>query len=239
MPSLSPVVFSRQRDDWETPADLFAALDAEFAFLTDAAATAATAKCRRYFGPDSPWVADALSVAWHPGRYFLNPPYSQTAAFIAKAAEAAASGSLVVCLVAARTDTRWWHAHVYDQTRWTWRPGVSVRLRKGRVRFVGATNSAPFPSAVIIFAPRTGTEAPDGSSGGETRGSERTAGLPSPAGSSLLRPSSGAAGRSTPAVENYPGFYICGSASEASEVSKGRGTAAICRAPGGCRLVGN
>jgi site-specific DNA-methyltransferase (adenine-specific) len=148
-------VFSRGKDDWETPAAFFAALDAEFAFTTDAAAVAATAKCPRFFGPGSPWAPDALAVAWPRGRYFLNPPYSQTAAFIAKAAAEAARGSLVVCLVASRTDVRWWHAHVYDGTTWSYRPGVAVRFLKGRLQFVGGQASAPFPSVVLVFQGRT------------------------------------------------------------------------------------
>ena len=133
--------------------NLFAQLDAEFLFTCDAAATATNAKCHRYFGPDSPWVTDALAEPWNLRHYFLNPPYSQTRAFIAKAAAEAARGSLVVCLVAAGTDTRWWHDHVYDCTRWQSRPGVEVRFLRGRLRFVGAANSAPFPSAIVIFGP--------------------------------------------------------------------------------------
>jgi phage N-6-adenine-methyltransferase len=102
-PFFSSVVFSRARDDWETPPDLFEALDAEFAFTCDAAAVAATAKCARFFCPDAPSVRDALAIDWPVGRYFLNPPYSQTRAFIRHAAAAVALGSTVVCLVAART----------------------------------------------------------------------------------------------------------------------------------------
>ena len=162
LPRLSSVVFSRQRDDWETPPDLFAQLDAEFRFTCDAAATATNTKCPRYFGPDSPWVTDALAVSWNIRRYFLNPPYSRTRAFMRKAVEAAAGGSLVVCLVAARTDTRCWHESVYDCTCWQYRPGVEVRFLKGRLRFVGGKSGAPFPSAVIIFRPPDESENHDG-----------------------------------------------------------------------------
>jgi site-specific DNA-methyltransferase (adenine-specific) len=140
------------RDDWETPPELFAALDAEFQFTTDAAAVAATAKCPRYFGPDNPAAPDALRVDWPRGRYFLNPPYSQTGAFIAKADTAARQGSLVVCLVKACTDTRWWHTFVYDRMTGMYRPTVTVRFLKGRVRFVGGKGHAPFPSVIVIFS---------------------------------------------------------------------------------------
>jgi len=47
----------------------------------------------------------------------------------------------VACLIPARTDTRWW---------WDCRRG-EIRFLRGRVRFPGARNGAPFPSAVVIF----------------------------------------------------------------------------------------
>ena len=85
---------------------------------------------------------------------WLNPPYSLVRDFIGKAAsEVRTRRCTVVALVPTRTDTRWWHQHVYDRTRAAFRPGVSVRFLKGRVRFVGASSGAPFPSVVIVFRP--------------------------------------------------------------------------------------
>jgi len=48
----------------------------------------------------------------------------------------------VVCLVPARTDTRWSHEYAIRG---------ELRFLRGRVRFVGARYGAPFPSAVVIF----------------------------------------------------------------------------------------
>jgi hypothetical protein len=48
----------------------------------------------------------------------------------------------VVCLVPARTDTRWWHDYCIQH---------EIRFIKGRLKFGGHKNSAPFPSAVIII----------------------------------------------------------------------------------------
>jgi site-specific DNA-methyltransferase (adenine-specific) len=80
-------------------------------------------------------------------------PYSQCRAFIAKAALEATRGCTVVALVPARTDTKWWHAHVWDGAFHRPRPGVEVRFLPGRLKFSGSTNSAPFPSVVLIFRP--------------------------------------------------------------------------------------
>ena len=166
---LSRVVFGRASDEWATPRDLFDALDAEFHFALDAAATSGNALCKVWLGPDSEFASrmDALKNDWcatlmqgcferwslEPGAIWLNPPYSQCRAFIAKAAAEAQRGCTVVCLVPSRTDTRWWHAHVWDDERNALRPGVEVRFIKGRLKFGNSTNSAPFPSVIIIFRP--------------------------------------------------------------------------------------
>jgi phage N-6-adenine-methyltransferase len=160
---LAPL-FSKGTDDWSTPDELFAALDAEFNFDIDAAATYESRKLGGYFGPDHPsaGLRDALAVEWDqgnpygfgqiPSRVFLNPPYSRVRDFIAKAAEQARKGNAtVVCLVPARTDTRWFHDHIWDEQWHRTRPGVEVRFIKGRVKFGAATNGAPFPSMVVIF----------------------------------------------------------------------------------------
>lgn len=154
-------LFSSATDDWQTPLDLYAALDQEFAFEWDAAATAPSALCGpgRYYGPDQPTLAyqDALTATWGLGRFFLNPPYSRCRAFLTKAAAERLHGALTVCLVPARTDTRWWHESVWNDVFHRPRHAVEVRLLKGRLKFgrpdgtIG--QSAPFPSAVVIFRP--------------------------------------------------------------------------------------
>ena len=149
---LSRVMFSRTSDEWATPPDTFARLDAEFAFTCDVAATAATATCVDYFGPDHAdlFRRDALALPWR-GACFLNPPYSRVREFIAKAVREARAGAVVVCLVPARTDTRWWHEWVWDGDQHGPRPGVAVRFVKGRLKFGGAAAGAPFPGVVLVF----------------------------------------------------------------------------------------
>ena len=89
--------------------------------------------------------------------FFMNPPYSRCREFMAKAALETHNGHTIVCLVPARVDTRWFHAHVYDASTRHWYPGVEVRFVQGRLKF-GCTGkpqkSAPFPSLVIVFRPQ-------------------------------------------------------------------------------------
>lgn len=152
---LSPALFSRRSDEWVTPPDLYAALDAEFGFTLDAAATAENATCPTYLDQDR----DALTQPWHliPSHrhgapvVWLNPPYSLIKPFMAHASEASRHGCTVVCLVPSRTDTQWFHDYVWDQDRHQPRNGVEVRFLRGRLKFGDGTGSAPFPSALIIF----------------------------------------------------------------------------------------
>lgn len=49
-------------------------------------------------------------------------------------------------LLPARTDTRWFHDYIYGK--------AEVRFIRGRLKFGGSKNSAPFPSMVVIFGGR-------------------------------------------------------------------------------------
>jgi site-specific DNA-methyltransferase (adenine-specific) len=81
------------------------------------------------------------------GLVYVNPPYSQARAWLAKCATESAEGIEIIALVPARTDTRAWHESI-------WRYADAVCFWRGRLRFVGATASAPFPSAVVYYGHR-------------------------------------------------------------------------------------
>jgi hypothetical protein len=49
---LNRILFSSERHDWETPDELFAALNAEFGFEIDVCASSESAKCPHFFSPD-------------------------------------------------------------------------------------------------------------------------------------------------------------------------------------------
>lgn len=147
----SALMFSKASDEWTTPHDFWQELHDEFDFTCDAACTPQNGKPVRqqiYSALDTDWSEDG---DYSDVRVFLNPPYSKVGPFMAKAAIEAQKGCTVVCLVPSRTDTKWWHG-------WVWgdggpRPGVEVRFVKGRLKFGDGKNSAPFPSAVVIFRP--------------------------------------------------------------------------------------
>jgi phage N-6-adenine-methyltransferase len=152
---MNKALFSKASDEWQTPQDFYDALANEFHFDLDCAATEDNAKVFNFISRQ----ADALTCSWRGYIDYqrpvcwLNPPYSQCREFIAKAAEEARKGCTVVCLVPSRTDTRWWHEHIWNAFSHGCRPGVEVRFIKGRLRFVAGATSAPFPSAVVIFRP--------------------------------------------------------------------------------------
>lgn len=148
--AIGKALYSSRSEEWETPAYIFDPLDAEFRFTLDACANADNAKCSAYFTREQ----DGLLQDWrtwkrgNDGAVWCNPPYGKhIGLWMAKAQETAKGGATVVCLVHARTGTRWFHKYVYEKQ------GVEMRFIKGRVKFVGATSSAPFPSMIVVYRP--------------------------------------------------------------------------------------
>ena len=128
---------------WETPQDFFDSLNVEFNFTLDPCATKETAKCEKYFTPE----IDGLSQSWENERVFMNPPYgSEISKWIKKASEQ--KNGIVVCLIPARTDTKYFHEYIYNK------PNVELRFIKGRLKFGGkqkGSGSAPFPSLIAVI----------------------------------------------------------------------------------------
>ncbi len=134
------VHFMSETVEWATPQSLFDELDAEFNFTVDPCATKENAKCRKFYTKED----DGLSLSWDYERVFMNPPYGrEIGGWVKKASEA--TGGVVVCLLPARTDTRWFHDYIYGKSE--------IRFIKGRVKFGDGKNSAPFPSMIVVFSP--------------------------------------------------------------------------------------
>jgi len=135
-------MFSSKSSDWETPQDFYEKLNEEFGpFTLDPCASEETAKCENYFTMQN----DGLFRSWAKQTVFMNPPYGrQISNWIRKAyQEAQNPGTKVVCLIPARTDTKYWHDYCMR--------AKEIHFVKGRLKFGNSENSAPFPSAVIIF----------------------------------------------------------------------------------------
>lgn len=149
-------MFSSKSDEWETPQGLFDRLDAEFHFTLDPCATPDNAKCEKYFTRED----DGLSQDWLNHRIFVNPPYGrEISKWVKKSYEEGYlyAKAIVVMLIPARTDTKYWHDWVMQASE--------IRFIKGRLKFVNRTlpsynddgnfkvSPSPFPSAVVIFRP--------------------------------------------------------------------------------------
>lgn len=135
-------MFSSATDDWATPSDFFEALHKEFRFQTDVCASESNAKCSNFFDRQ----ANGLAQEWH-GTCWMNPPYGrEIGLWMKKAYESSReNGATVVCLVPARTDTRWWHEYATK---------AEIYFVPGRLKFGNAKHGAPFPVAVVTFRPQ-------------------------------------------------------------------------------------
>ena len=132
------VHFSSLTNEWATPQDFFDMLNDEFMFTLDPCATKENAKCAKFYTQED----DGLAQSWDNEIVFCNPPYGrEIGKWIKKASEAV--GGVVVMLIPARTDTRYFHEYIYQK--------AEIRFIRGRLKFGDSKNSAPFPSMVIIF----------------------------------------------------------------------------------------
>ena len=140
--TITPVLFSSATDEWPTPQAFFDKLNRRYRFTLDPCATPENAKCPLYFTREQ----DGLKQDWGTHRVFCNPPYGRTMrAWARKCFESSQRGALVVLLVTARTDTRWFHDWVQGK--------ADVKFIRGRLRFGEAETSAPFPSMLATYEP--------------------------------------------------------------------------------------
>ncbi len=133
-------LFTSNTDLWATPQDFFDKLNTEFSFTLDVCATPENTKCPDYYTEEQ----DGLSKKWT-GRVWCNPPYGRKIReWIKKGHDSIQNGEaeLVVMLIPSRTDTAYWHDYVMKG---------NIRFIRGRLKFGNSKNSAPFPSAIVIF----------------------------------------------------------------------------------------
>lgn len=144
---MNKVHYSSKSDEWETPQDFYNKLNDEFLFTLDPCATKENAKCSKFYTI----IDDGLAQSWDSERVFCNPPYGrQIGKWVKKASE---TNGLVVMLMPARTDTRYFHNYIYNKTE--------IRFLRGRLKFINKiiaeytgrnkTSPAPFPSMIVIF----------------------------------------------------------------------------------------
>ena len=126
-------MFTSASQHWATPKELYDELDKEFHFNDD--------PCPLLY--EQWYCVDGLQKDWG-SRAYCNPPYGrEITKWLNKAYAESLKGKLVVCLIPSRTDTKWWHNYVMKADE--------IRFLRGRLKFSGHKNSAPFPSAIVIF----------------------------------------------------------------------------------------
>jgi site-specific DNA-methyltransferase (adenine-specific) len=152
---MNNALLSSKNLDWCTPLDFFKELDAEFHFTLDAAASPKSAKCAKYYTPET----DGLKSSWGGETVFCNPPYGRLIGdWVRKGYEEGQKpDTTVVMLIPARTDTIYFHDCIYGK--------AEIRFLKGRLKFTdedgNVKSAAPFPSLLAIF------RGPRGSAGSE------------------------------------------------------------------------
>jgi phage N-6-adenine-methyltransferase len=137
--SINAGIMSSTTDLWATPQDFFNKQNLLYGpFNVDVCADATNAKCQKFFSKED----DGLSKDWN-GKCWMNPPYGkEIGLWMKKAYESSQQGATVVCLVPSRTDTKWWHDYAMKG---------KITFIKGRLKFGDSKNSAPFPSAIVVF----------------------------------------------------------------------------------------
>lgn len=136
------VMFSSASGNWPTPQDFFDNLNEEFHFTLDPCADDSNYKCPKYYTE----AENGLKQDWSGDSVFCNPPYGRDISkWVRKCLEEVYSGGCrcAVMLLPARTDTKWFHNYIYHR--------AEVRFVKGRLKFGGQKQPAPFPSMVVIF----------------------------------------------------------------------------------------
>ena len=137
---MNKALFTSDRDDWETPKKVYDLYNRRYHFKLDAAASAHNTKAEFYFDKE----IDSFTQDWYKYKtVWLNPPYGRgVLQWVRKAYIEAMNGALVVMLLAARTDTKWFHEYCVKG---------EIHFIRGRLKFGGAKDAAPFPSMLVIF----------------------------------------------------------------------------------------
>jgi site-specific DNA-methyltransferase (adenine-specific) len=144
-------MMTSNKDDWETPKELFDKLDKVYHFTLDPCATKGNAKCAKYYTKKD----DGLAQSWKRERVFVNPPYGRRiGGWVRKCYKAAkVEDAIVVALLPSRTDTLWFHGYVLNAVGEEYAPYISIKFIRGRLKFEvngkPVKNSAPFPSVLV------------------------------------------------------------------------------------------
>lgn len=148
------VHFSSASNTWDTPDEFYNKLNSVWNFTLDPAAMDETAKCEKYYTPET----DGLSHSWEGETVWVNPPYGREISKWMKKMheEFTTNGTTIVALPPARTDTTYFHKYVASAAN-------AICFVKGRLKFDNRNlpswkedgshkkSGAPFPSMLVIY----------------------------------------------------------------------------------------
>lgn len=133
--------FKSTNQSWETPDDLFQKIDSMFHFTRDVCASSINYKCLDYYTEED----SCLDKTWD-GVNWMNPPYKNMKQFIKKAFDER-NNAVTVCLIPARTNTKWWHEYCMKG---------EILFICGRPKFKGCIHGLPQPLVLVIFGRGSG-----------------------------------------------------------------------------------
>ncbi len=133
--------FKSENQSWETPDDLFSKIDNLFHFTRDVCASEKNTKCEKFWTEED----SCLDKSWD-GVNWMNPPYKDMKKFIKKAFDER-NNAITVCLIPARTNTKWWHE---------WCMQGEILFICGRPKFKGCVHGLPQPLALVVFGKESG-----------------------------------------------------------------------------------
>ncbi len=127
--------------EWRTPPELFDAITRRYQLNYDACASHASTLLPYYSTPEGTFLSgdagieqrsddDGLTLSWAGLRVFMNPPYArrQIEAWVWKAYEERDRADIIVALLPAAPETRWFQTYVLPHCHIDWLPR--------RVRFI-------------------------------------------------------------------------------------------------------
>lgn len=137
-------LYSSEDDSWATPPDIYDKLNKMFGpFDLDPAASSSNAKCEKYYTRSD----SGLRASWYGHSVFLNPPYGRDIHRWMRKCSMERFGAKIICaLIPGRTDARWFQEYVLSHVS-------ELYFVRGRIKFEGSFNSAPFPSIIAVYHP--------------------------------------------------------------------------------------
>lgn len=161
------LMFSSKTDNWATPQEFYDWINKMYNFNLDPCCDTYNCKTEIGFWHDEGlnWLQERWTILennkydknWEywldlresqRTRVFCNPPYwRELKDWVAKASEEIKKDycDLIVMLIPARTDTKYFHEYIYKKEN------VEIEFLKWRLKFWDSKNSAPFPSMLVIF----------------------------------------------------------------------------------------